>query len=100
MRRAVFRYDIFILQYVKGEFQAVLITQMNFPDLKLAKTYTLHNFGFSENDVPMIMDNNGSFHYFHPKYKVWYKGLTDNQKEKYFSWLVHPDNNVPSAERL
>ena len=65
--------------------------------MNIAKTYAVCNFVYSEKDVIAVVDYKSCFYYYHPKYKVWYKGLNDKKLKFYFSWLVSSDNNVPSS---
>ena len=88
MKRILRPYSFFVLTYTCGQFVLVLVTEEKHFSLQLAKTRILYNFGFGENDVPVIMDANGCLHYYHPKQRVWYKNLKDVLIPKVFPWLV------------
>lgn len=83
------RYDFYVLMYDGEEFEAVDVTTGYFSSLCIAKTYALSLFSGDESAVPVLCDSAGHFHYYHPKFGVWYKQLTDEQLKRYFPFLIN-----------
>ena len=87
-KTSIYPFDFFVLQYNDGEFECVQATCDNFSSIAIAKEYALTLFDGSELDVPVVMDSRSILHYYHPKYKTWYKNLKDVQLRIMFPWLV------------
>ena len=99
-------FRFYVLTYIDGKFEYALITEEYLSRLELAKLKAVYNLGFSETDVPVILDHNYIFHYYDFSRERWFNNCSDEQLKKLFPHLVplpvrglDISSNVGVAER-
>ena len=87
-RQPIRKYSVSRLLYTHSGFQTVFVCSLECSDLGIAKNVSLTKMQNPRSDIIVIVDFYGVSHYYHPKYRKWYKGLTKEQLGKYFYWLL------------
>lgn len=86
-RSPVRKYNVSRLFYTLNGFQTVFVCSLECSDIGIAKNVAPSRMQ-NRSDIIVIVDGGGVSHYYHPKYRKWYKGLTEEQLCKYFYWLI------------
>ena len=85
--RNTFNYNVSKLVKTFFGYRTVSVDFIRCSDICVAKNIALSKFKNLRNVVPVVIDRYGTYYYFHPKYRKWYKNLDKNQLNKYFNWL-------------
>lgn len=82
-----FNYSITRLVKTFFGYRIVYVDSIRCGDVSVAKNVALSKFENLKTNVPVVIDRHGSYHYYHPKFRKWYKDLDEKQLDKYFNWL-------------
>lgn len=80
------KFTVMKLTYRFG-FKTVFVDTIYCRDIGIAKSAVPGRLK-NRDDVFVLVDFHGVYHYYHPRFKVWYKNFTDVQLRKYFHWLL------------
>lgn len=86
-KRNVSNFNVCKLVKTFYGFRCVHVDTFRCSDVSVAKNVALSKFDNLRNVVPVVIDRNGIYYYYHFKYRKWFKDLDNNQLSKYFNWL-------------
>ena len=91
----LYPFDFFVLNYdvETKDFVLVLVSSDNLRDISIAKTKALHCFGFTEKDVPVIINSKGTRYYYSYELRSWFCNPRETFIRYVFSFLVPPSES-------
>lgn len=84
-RTSIRTYKVLRLCYVYNHFDTVYVTEIKCSGMAVVKYVAPLKVGLDE--VAVVFDDKDVY-YYHPKYRRWYKNLSNESLKKYFYWLI------------
>ncbi len=79
-------YNISKLCLLGKSFSTVFVKKVQATAINVVKGSAISIVG--KDNIAVVHDLNGDIFYYHPRYRRWYKNLSDDSLYKYFSWLI------------
>ena len=85
IKRNVFPYVVWKMVKWFDSYQFVFLDKLYCSDISIAKAGVVNR--TNKETVIVVETTSGVKYYYHPRFKKWYKNLSNEMLDKYFDWL-------------